>query len=238
MRPLFKVALVAGGYVGALLLASLAVAIRVATTSGRDAQASSGMHAFGDAVVFAAVFAVCALLPTAAAFVFLRPYRRFWTVISALVVVAATGIAAALLFGAGGRPALSPLATAVPVDDEAVLVELQQVLAAAWTSGDRAAIERIIAPGWTSTGPDGSLTDRATVLAQVFETGAHRIRRLEIDDVEARVFGDAAVVTGRTHGVGEFNDTPYDVVIRFTDTFVRRDGRWQAVASHASLVQP
>ena len=29
----------------------------------------------------------------------------------------------------------------------------------------------------------------------------------------------------------------YDVVIRFTDTFVRRDGRWRAVASHASLVQ-
>jgi hypothetical protein len=87
-----KVALVAGGYVAALLLASLAVAVRVATTSGRDAQASSGMHAFGDAVVFAAVFGVCALLPTAAAFVFLRPYRRFWTVISVFgVAVAATG---------------------------------------------------------------------------------------------------------------------------------------------------
>ena len=29
----------------------------------------------------------------------------------------------------------------------------------------------------------------------------------------------------------------YDVVIRFTDVFVRRDGSWQAVASHASLLQ-
>jgi ketosteroid isomerase-like protein len=73
-------------------------------------------------------------------------------------------------------------------------------------------------------------------VAQVFETRIHTIARLAIDDVSVRVFGDAAVVTGRTHGVGEFSGTPYDVVIRFTDTFVRRDGRWQAVASHASVL--
>jgi hypothetical protein len=121
--------------------------------------------------------------------------------------------------------------------DEAVLVELQQGLGKAWVSGDRATVEQIIAPEWTSTGPDGRMTDRARVLAQVFETGVHKIRRLAIEDVKARVFGDAAVVTGRTHGIGEFEGSAYDVVIRFTDTFVRRGGRWQAIASHASLVQ-
>jgi hypothetical protein len=121
--------------------------------------------------------------------------------------------------------------------DEAELTELQQLLAKAWLTGDRATVERIIAPEWTSTGPDGHTTDRARVLAQVFETGAHKIGALEIDDVKVRVFGDAAVVTGRTHGVGEFEGAGYDVVIRFSDTFVRREDRWQAVASHASLVQ-
>ena len=120
--------------------------------------------------------------------------------------------------------------------DEVVLAALQQALAQAWISGDRATIDRIIAPDWRSTGPDGRMTDRAGVLADVFETRRHRIHRVEIDDVTARVFGDAAVVTGRTHGVGEFEGAAYDVVIRFTDTFVRRDGRWQAVASHASLL--
>jgi hypothetical protein len=121
--------------------------------------------------------------------------------------------------------------------DEAALVHLQQVLATAWVAGDRATVEHSIAPEWTSTGPDGRTTDRLTVLAQVFETRAHKIRELTISDVNARVFGDAAVVTGRTHGVGEFEGSRYDVVIRFTDTFVRREGRWQAVVSHASLVQ-
>ena len=73
------------------------------------------------------------------------------------------------------------------------------------------------------------------MLREVFETRAHKIHRLEIDDVRARVFGDTAVITGRTHGVGEFEGSPYDVTIRFTDTFVRRTGRWSAIASHASL---
>ena len=121
--------------------------------------------------------------------------------------------------------------------DEAELVEIQQELARAWPGRDRPTLERIIASEWTTTGPDGQTSDRARVLAQVFETGVHKIHELKIDQVKARVFGDAAVVTGRTHGVGEFEGADYDVAIRFTDVFVRRAGGWQAVASHASLIQ-
>jgi hypothetical protein len=122
--------------------------------------------------------------------------------------------------------------------DENVLAQIQQVLARAWVDGDRATIERIIGADWRSTGPDGGGSDRAAVLAEVFEKRVHRIYRVEIDDVRVRVLGDAAVVTGRTHGVGDFAGAPYDVVIRFTDTFVRRDGQWSAVASHASVEAP
>lgn len=137
---------------------------------------------------------------------------------------------------------LSPMVAANqdgrPERDSAALVQIQQDLAKAWVSGDRATIERIIAPEWRSTGPDGRPSDRASVFGDVFETRVHRIRRLEIDDVRVEVFGDAAVVTGRTHGAGDFAGAPYDLVIRFTDTFVRRANQWQAVASHASLEAP
>jgi hypothetical protein len=89
-----------------------------------------------------------------------------------------------------------------PQQDERSLVELQHALVKAWISADRATIERIIAPEWRSTTPDGQVTDRATVLAEVFEKGVDKIRRLEIDDIRVRVFGDAAVVTGRTQASG------------------------------------
>ena len=109
MKPSFKPALVAGGYIAAFLMASAAVAIRVAT-SGPDAQASSGMYAFGDALLFVAVFGVSALVPTAVALFFLRPYRQFWIVLSGLcLAVAVTGVTAAILFAVGRRATLSPL---------------------------------------------------------------------------------------------------------------------------------
>lgn len=108
-----KVGIVAAGYVAAFLLASAVVAIRVANTSGPDAQAASGMYAAGDAMLFVAVFGIVALVPTGVALVFLRPYRRFWGVLSAVgLAVAVTGLAAVALFAIGRHvPAPSPLAT-------------------------------------------------------------------------------------------------------------------------------
>src|SRR5258708_928294 len=112
MRRSLKVAAVLAGYVAAFLIASAAVAIHVAATSGREAQASGGMYAFGDAILFLGVFGVCALVPTGAVLFFLRRYRRFWTVLSALgVVVALTGITAAALYAFGRHLVPSPLAT-------------------------------------------------------------------------------------------------------------------------------
>src|SRR6267142_196801 len=67
MKPILKVGVVAVGYLAALLVASAAVAIRLAHTSGPDAQASSGMYAFGDALLFVVVFGVAALVPSGAA---------------------------------------------------------------------------------------------------------------------------------------------------------------------------
>lgn len=111
-KPFFKVGVVAVGYIAALLVASAAVAIRLANTSGPDAQAASGMYAFGDAVLFVAVFGVAALVPTGAALFFLRPYRPFWTVLSAIGLgIAVTGLAAVAAFAIGRHAAPSPLAT-------------------------------------------------------------------------------------------------------------------------------
>ena len=97
----------------AFLLASAVVAIRVASTSGPDAQAESGMYAAGDAMLFVAVFGVAALVPTGAALFFLRSYRRFWTVLSAIGLgIGITGLAAVVLFALGRHvPPPSPLAT-------------------------------------------------------------------------------------------------------------------------------
>lgn len=100
MRAAGKAGIVFGGYVGAFLLAAAAVEVRLwMTARDPNAQASSGMYAFGDSVVFVFVFGIAALAPTALGLYLLRPVRRFWVAASVgALVLAATGVAGSALF--------------------------------------------------------------------------------------------------------------------------------------------
>jgi len=93
MKTTTKVGLVVAGYVAAILVAVAAVAIHVVLTSGPDSQ--GGMYAFGDCLLFLAVFGVSAVPPTCAMFYFLRSHRSFWRPLSiTALVIAATGLVA------------------------------------------------------------------------------------------------------------------------------------------------
>jgi hypothetical protein len=76
MKPALKVAVVAGGYLFAVLMGFSAVALHAALTGESGAQASGGMAAFGDLVLFVAVFGAFALVPTGAAFLFFLSKKR------------------------------------------------------------------------------------------------------------------------------------------------------------------
>lgn len=85
MRGLARSALVLAGYAVAALAAWAAVAWRIAHTSGPEAQASAGMYAFGDGMLFLMVFGAVAAVPTAMAFYFLRTCRWLWGTLAAVV---------------------------------------------------------------------------------------------------------------------------------------------------------
>lgn len=105
MRPVLKVMMVATGLAAAFAIAMAAVAARIAATSGPDAQASSGMYACGDSLLFIGVFACAAVPATAAALFFLRPHPRFWRIASILALaIAATSVTALALFLFGRLP--------------------------------------------------------------------------------------------------------------------------------------
>src|SRR5258708_1842547 len=122
--------------------------------------------------------------------------------------------------------------------DVARLQEIQQELPAAWKARDRATLERLLAPDWVVTHVAGQRITRAEVFRDMLESDAMQMTSSTVGDVEVRVFGDAAVVTGRTHAQGTQSGAPFDVTLRFTDVFVRRGDQWQAVASHATQIAP
>jgi len=59
-----------------------------------------------------------------------------------------------------------------------------------------------------------------------------------VDDVSVTVIGETAIVRGRTAATGVVNGKAMSTRLRFTDVFIKRGGRWQAVASHASPLAP
>jgi hypothetical protein len=122
------------------------------------------------------------------------------------------------------------------VGDEEQLLTIQQQLARAWVERDRSFIERVLAPEWSVTQADGTIRSRASVLHDAFVARTMFIESMVVDDVTVTLFGDTAIVRGRTQATGVVGDQRGSARLRFTDTFIRRGGQWQAVASHATTL--
>jgi ketosteroid isomerase-like protein len=121
-------------------------------------------------------------------------------------------------------------------DAAATIADLEQRLASAWVKGDRVFIEALLAPDWTVTDPSGQVLTRQQVLDETFMTTDRKIEQMAVDDLKVRVFNETAVATGRTRATGSYRGVAASVVLRFTDVFARRNGRWQIVASQGTLV--
>jgi ketosteroid isomerase-like protein len=121
-------------------------------------------------------------------------------------------------------------------NDADLISDIEQQIANAWVNHDRAAIEAILAAEWSVTDSTGQVLTKEQVMQETFGSADRRIQAMVIDEVRVRTFGDTAVVTGRTRATGSYRGASSTVVLRFTDVFVRRDARWQVVASHGSAV--
>lgn len=117
-----------------------------------------------------------------------------------------------------------------------LLRDIEEHLATAWVEGERSFIERILADDWSVTDLTGRVLKKSEVLEEAFDSKDRKIVSMKIDDVSVRSFGDWAIVTGRTRADGEYQGEVAEVTLRFTDVFAHRNGNWQVVASHATLI--
>ena len=65
-----------------------------------------------------------------------------------------------------------------------------------------------------------------------------KFQRYETSETAFRIFGDAAVVTGRLLRERTFADRNIHEDWRFTKVYVRRQGKWKVVAWQASEAAP
>jgi ketosteroid isomerase-like protein len=120
-------------------------------------------------------------------------------------------------------------------DVAAELRNIEDQLAAAWVAGDRSVHERVLSEDWSVIDAQGRIRTKAQVLEEMFQPGERSITG-RIDEVNVRPYGDWAVVTGKTHVAGRYEGNEINVTLRFMDVFRRAEGKWQVVASQATLL--
>ena len=126
-------------------------------------------------------------------------------------------------------PAVQTLSPETP--DEFALLEIERDWAAAWLAQDAAALDAILADGYVDA-TRGQISTKAEILAEV-KAGIHKVEACEISDIRVVVFGDHAAVNGLTTAKETLRGKDASGVNRWTDTFVKQDGRWRVVFTHA-----
>jgi len=107
--------------------------------------------------------------------------------------------------------------------------------AAAERSGDKAALDRILAPGYSYTDLNGKTGTKSELLANVQPTAAGASLAAEPkkeNNYDVRVYGNAAVVT---HDA-EFKNQDVTVKARGIDVWVKHGSSWQVVAHQWTVI--
>ncbi|HXZ81025.1 MAG TPA: nuclear transport factor 2 family protein [Terriglobales bacterium] len=102
--------------------------------------------------------------------------------------------------------------------------------------GDVAALDRMTSDDYTFITLRGELRTKAEIL-KGFSSGSFRYESREISDLNVRVYGDTAIVTGRSIQKGQENGKDYSGDYRFTRVYVKQNGRWLTVALQTTLIQ-
>jgi ketosteroid isomerase-like protein len=116
-----------------------------------------------------------------------------------------------------------------------------QILAQLWADAvkhqDVEKIDRMQAEEYVFTDPAGQVWTKARELDTI-KSGDLAIDSFELSEVTARLYDNTAVVTLRIAWHGQFRGNDISGPQRMTEVFVKRDGRWQCVASQATRIPP
>lgn len=122
--------------------------------------------------------------------------------------------------------------SAAAADDsvEKTLIGLEKSWAKAIEAKDVKAMDAILADSFISVEPDGQLLNKKQYLeARVKDP--EKIESSSLEDMQVRVHGHAATVTGRYLVKGKLNDARVTHEFRWVDVFISQNGSWKCVST-------
>jgi len=117
------------------------------------------------------------------------------------------------------------------------LMQMERDWSAAYLSHDVSVVDRILADDYIGTDGRGVMTSKAQEMEDARSVDTNRkVLSENIDDMKVRIYGDTAIVNGRTTEKFQANGREITVQYRRTDVFVKRNGQWQCVSFHGSRI--
>lgn len=124
---------------------------------------------------------------------------------------------------------------------EQAVRQLDQDLLDAIVKNDTALFERVATDDYTATNPIGMNSTKAQAIAGAKN---YKFESLNADDVNVRIYGDTAIVTGRATVKGQVK-TPAEKMqdisgqYRYIRVYVKQGDQWKVAASQlTSIAQP
>ena len=118
---------------------------------------------------------------------------------------------------------------------EQELIKLENDWNNAWVKADVKFLDQTLAADYILTDSNGILTPKAELLARL-KSGEMIFTSAVSENLKVSVYGDAAVVRGLNTEKSQNKGKDTSGKYQWTDTWVKIAGRWQCVATHASMV--
>jgi ketosteroid isomerase-like protein len=118
--------------------------------------------------------------------------------------------------------------------DEQELKEIAQKKVAAESSRDLAYLSRVYADELSIANPEGRIASKEAALENMERSSESIKRMFRLEQMRVRVVGETAIVTGINNIEMHVGNQVRRSKVRFTDTYVRRQGSWQLLATHSS----
>ena len=100
---------------------------------------------------------------------------------------------------------------------------------------DREAIERNLADDFRQIDGQGTLETKQSFVADLVSPDLD-INPYAVEDLDIRLYGDVALIAGRTRMTGKYQGKPFASHYRYTDVYVCRGGDWKIVSVQISKI--
>lgn len=118
---------------------------------------------------------------------------------------------------------------------EEQVLNSEEALAEAHLKLDLEAFERLLHPNYVVIQPGGVMEGKEETLASL-RAGGRFWEIAHSDEMDVKLYGNTAVVTGRWRGKGVNNGEPFDYAARFLSVWVREAGVWRNLAAQSTPI--